>query len=98
MEPTPIALRVQDLQQTIRNLEVSGLRAAGAVQLLAVSKGRSPEEILEAVQAGLCDFGENYYQEALFKINALASYPLCWHFIGPIQRNKISGIMSGGRG
>lgn len=92
MQLTPIALRIHDLQQTIRSLEASGLRAPGTVQLLAVSKGRSPDEILEAIHAGLCDFGENYYQEAVFKINALASYPLCWHFIGPIQRNKTSGI------
>ena len=92
MQQTHIALRVHDLKRVIRQIEASSQRLPGAVQLLAVSKGRSPEDILEAVQAGIGDFGENYYQEAVCKINALASFSLCWHFIGPIQRNKTSGI------
>ena len=87
-----IAARVHDLQQIIRKCEAFYQRAPDSVQLLAVSKGHTSDEICEAIDAGLLDFGESYYQEALLKINALTAYPLCWHFIGPIQRNKTPGI------
>ena len=56
--------------------------------LLAISKTRTAEELLLAHQAGLQDFGENYLQEALGKIDALQEYELVWHFTGPIQSNK----------
>ena len=65
-------------------------RAASAVQLLAVSKTFPTEAVREVAAAGQCDFGENYIQEGVDKINALQSepYPLVWHCIGPIQSNK----------
>jgi pyridoxal phosphate enzyme (YggS family) len=87
-----IASRIRHLQQTLQRAETQHQRAPGSVQILAVSKGQPQSKILEAIHAGLLNFGENYYQEALPKIEALASYPLGWHFIGPIQRNKIKGI------
>lgn len=62
------------------------------VMLVGVSKTRTPSEIREAAHAGLHDFGENYVQEALPKIEALQDLPLVWHFIGPIQSNKIKQI------
>jgi hypothetical protein len=40
----------------------------------------------------LHEFGENYLQEALTKIEELADLDLCWHFIGPIQANKTRPI------
>lgn len=38
------------------------------------------------------DFGENYLQEALVKIEALRGLDICWHFIGPMQSNKTRPI------
>ena len=71
-------------------------RPAEAVALLAVSKTFGPEAVLEAVHAGQRAFGENYLQEALAKIGALAELApgtgLEWHFIGPIQSNKTRPI------
>ncbi|HIP53258.1 MAG TPA: YggS family pyridoxal phosphate-dependent enzyme, partial [Chromatiales bacterium] len=67
-------------------------RAAGSVQLLAVSKTRTAEEIREAIAAGQRAFGENYVQEALDKINALNDEDVEWHFIGRIQSNKTRQI------
>ncbi|WP_448211049.1 YggS family pyridoxal phosphate-dependent enzyme [Colwellia sp. MEBiC06753] len=59
------------------------------VQLLAVSKTKPSELVLEAYQAGQRHFGENYVQEAVDKIALLSHLPeICWHFIGPIQSNK----------
>ena len=64
------------------------------VRLLAVSKARNAEEVEAAHGAGLADFGENYLQEALPKMSALAHLPLVWHFIGAIQSNKTRDIAS----
>ena len=60
--------------------------------LLAISKTRGVSELLQAHQAGLQDFGENYLQEALKKIDALQAYKLVWHFTGPIQSNKTRSV------
>jgi pyridoxal phosphate enzyme (YggS family) len=76
-----IQTRIQQLQDQLQT-----------VQLLAVSKGRSVNEILMAYDAGVTHFGENYYQEALVKIQQLQDYPLTWHFLGAIQQNKTKGI------
>ncbi|MBA5605699.1 YggS family pyridoxal phosphate-dependent enzyme [Duganella sp. FT3S] len=91
-----IAQNLQAIAGTIISaLQESG-RPAGAVQLLAVSKTFGPEAVLEAVRAGQLAFGENYLQEALDKIAAVAAgapgAALEWHFIGPIQSNKTRPI------
>ena len=74
----------------------SAAQAAGrdpaSVQLLAVSKTKPASAIREIHAAGVCDFGENYLQEALTKQQALSDLPLIWHFIGPIQSNKTKAI------
>ena len=56
--------------------------------LLAVSKTWPAECVAEAAACGQRAFGENYVQEAVDKIAALAGLGLEWHFIGPIQSNK----------
>ena len=89
----------QNLQAVDASI-VAAAKAAGrprdAVQLLAVSKTFPAEAVLEAVAAGQRAFGENYLQEALDKIDALAKalpgQALEWHFIGPIQSNKTRPI------
>jgi pyridoxal phosphate enzyme (YggS family) len=63
-------------------------RPVDAVQLLAVSKTFGPDVVLQAFDAGQRAFGENYIQEAVEKIVALAELPIEWHCIGPIQSNK----------
>ncbi len=65
------------------------------VQLLAVSK-RKPVAMIEAAYAsGVRDFGENYMQDAIPKIEALRHLKdLRWHFIGHIQSNKIPKIVA----
>ena len=56
--------------------------------LLAVSKTRSAQEVQALHELGQKDFGENYVQEAINKITALADLDIHWHFIGPLQSNK----------
>jgi pyridoxal phosphate enzyme (YggS family) len=62
------------------------------VQLLAVSKRQSIEAIVAVYEAGQHDFGENYVQEALQKIQLLAHLPLTWHLIGALQSNKTAEV------
>lgn len=67
-------------------------RDPAAIRLVAVSKTRTEGEIAAAAQTGQRNFGENYLQEALPKIEALREHNLVWHFIGPIQSNKTRDI------
>lgn len=84
----PLHERLNAVLDAIRAAEARYGRAAGAVSLLAVSKTQ-PATVLRAVAAaGQRRFGENYLQEALAKIEALADLDLEWHFIGPLQSNK----------
>jgi pyridoxal phosphate enzyme (YggS family) len=67
-------------------------RTTESVELLAVSKTRSADEVRAAAVTGQRAFGENYLQEAVEKIEALSELDLEWHFIGPIQSNKTRPI------
>lgn len=70
-------------------------RPAQDVTLLAVSKNCTADAVRALAEAGQKAFGESYVQEAVAKMAALAGMQLCWHFIGPIQRNKTSQIAAG---
>jgi hypothetical protein len=87
-----IQSRLNAVRQRIRQAEQTYRREAGSVQLLAVSKTRSAEDIRQAVAAGQCCFGESYLQEALDKMEQLRDLGLEWHFIGRIQGNKTRAI------
>ena len=63
-------------------------RAPRGVHLLAVSKKQPISKILEARDAGQRDFGENFVQEGLEKIEQTKDSDLIWHFIGHLQNNK----------
>ena len=67
-------------------------RPPGSVTLVAVSKTFPAAVIRAAHAAGQRHFAENYLQEALDKIEALADLDIVWHFIGPIQSNKTRPI------
>lgn len=62
------------------------------VTLVVVSKFHPVEEILEAYEAGVRDFGENLAQELLPKHEALPK-DIRWHYIGGLQRNKVKQII-----
>ena len=81
--------------QIVASAQESG-RAPQSVQLLAVSKTFGADAVRAAVAAGQRAFGENYLQESLDKMRAVAELlpdvRLEWHFIGPIQSNKTRPI------
>lgn len=62
------------------------------VQLVAVSKFKPEEAIMEAYQAGQRDFGENRPQEFAAKARALPA-DIRWHFIGHLQTNKVKLVV-----
>ena len=62
------------------------------VTLVAVSKFKPAEDILEAYEAGQRDFGENRPQELAAKAKELPS-DIRWHFIGHLQTNKVKLVV-----
>ena len=89
---TSISERLQAVKSRLRQAETEAGRAPDSVALIAVSKTQPADAIREAFTSGQSAFGENYLQESLEKMAALADLPLEWHFIGPIQSNKTRPI------
>jgi len=85
-----IAENIQEVRQRIATACALARRPVESVTLLAVAKTFPVEAVRAAFDAGERSFGENYVQEALDKITALADLrgPLQWHLIGPLQSNK----------
>ncbi len=82
-------MRAGDEQVTIKqNVKQILSELPGMVQLLAASKTREPQEILEAIEAGVRIIGENYVQEAERAREAVGNKAE-WHFIGHLQKNKV---------
>jgi hypothetical protein len=65
--------------------------ASNEVQLVAVSKTKPNEAIIELYELGQRDFGENYVQELIDK-EAVLPKDIHWHFIGHLQSNKVKYI------
>jgi len=87
-----VASRVQAVKDRIARVAHSVGRSPDEITLLVASKTHPAERVREAWHAGQKIFGENYLQEALAKMPALADLPIEWHFIGPIQSNKTKRI------
>ena len=86
-----IESRVQAVQANI-DLACSGInQSAQSVRVIAVSKLQSTKIIQEAYDSGVRDFGENYAQELHQKVGSCPT-DIVWHFIGPIQTNKLKLI------
>jgi hypothetical protein len=87
---TAIATNYLQVKNRIHAACESAGRDQKSVQLVAVSKTHSHEVVRLAYEAGQRDFGENYVQEGVDKVEALQDIRkyLIWHFIGPIQSNK----------
>jgi hypothetical protein len=90
--PQNSTLLVNYVRSRIRQAALAADRDPAAVTLVAVTKAQTAETIRLAATAGVTDFGENYLQEALAKMDQLADLALRWHFIGGIQSNKTRAI------
>ena len=85
-----IANNIQQVQRRIAAACAAAQRPVQSVTLLAVSKTQEASAVRDAFAAGQRAFGENYVQEALDKMVALADLrpQIEWHLIGPLQSNK----------
>ena len=90
--PAVIGENLAHVHERMREACTRAGRAPDSVRLLAVSKTFPAEAVAAAHAAGQTAFGENYVQEGVAKVTALAHLPLEWHFIGPIQSNKTRPI------
>jgi len=88
----PIAARLAEVRGRIAAAARSAGRDPEAVRLVGVSKRQPAEAVRAALDAGLRDFGENFVQEALDKMDALGETPARWHFIGALQSNKTAAV------
>lgn len=73
-------------------IAVKSGRQKGEVLLCAVTKTRTPEEINEAIDAGITDIGENKVQEIMDKFDRVKP-GVKWHLIGHLQTNKVKYII-----
>jgi pyridoxal phosphate enzyme (YggS family) len=89
-----IASNIQQVHQRIATACAAAQRPVQSVTLLTVSKTFDAAAVRQAVEAGETRFGENYVQEALDKIAALAALRarVEWHLIGPLQSNKTRAV------
>jgi pyridoxal phosphate enzyme (YggS family) len=85
-----ISENIQQLHGRIERACLQASRAVHSVTLLVVTKTFGPLDVRQAFEAGEHRFGENYVQEGVDKIDALADLRdrIEWHMIGPLQSNK----------
>ena len=86
---TQVATRVADVRRRVASSGGDPER----IRIVAVTKGFGSDAVAAARAAGLDDVGENYAQELLAKAEA-APRDLRWHFLGPVQRNKVRRLAS----
>jgi PLP dependent protein len=89
-----IAANLRAVSERIAAAARAAGRAADSVRLVAISKKMTADDVRAALAAGQRLFGENYGQELRDKRAALAAEPSppAWHFVGPLQSNKIKYV------
>jgi len=89
---TGMVERLAGLRERIAASAAAVGRDPSSIELVAVSKRHPAAAVAAVCRAGVMDVGENYAQEMVAKMDALAGEPACaslrWHFIGRLQRNK----------
>ncbi len=89
--PHGLAERIASLRSQLAETAGRAGRDVSAITLVGVTKRQSRDAVLEALAAGLSDFGENYVQEAREKYEGVAARK---HFIGHVQTNKAKAIVA----
>jgi len=95
-----IAANLREVNGRVDAALLASHRSSETLRLLAVSKTVAPEDIVAALAAGQLDFAENYGQEFRDKHAAVAKLVAetpglpspRWHFIGPLQTNKVKYV------
>jgi pyridoxal phosphate enzyme (YggS family) len=94
-----IAANLAKVRERVDTALIAAKRSSAGMCLLAVSKTVSPEDIAAALAAGQRDFAESYGQEFRDKHQAVVDLAAArglpeprWHFIGPLQKNKVKYV------
>jgi pyridoxal phosphate enzyme (YggS family) len=85
-----IAAGLDSVRRRIADAERAAGRSARSVRLVAISKKMPAADVQIALDAGQLDFGENYGQELRDKRAAVPGAR--WHFVGPLQTNKVKYV------
>ena len=89
-----IAANILQVQERVSQSAYRAGRDPASVRIVAVSKTFPPENILQAYECGVRDFGENRVQEYLDKRPALRLPDARFHLIGHLQTNKVIQAMA----
>jgi pyridoxal phosphate enzyme (YggS family) len=97
--PEPQAETIRErYRQVLGQVAEAALRSGGspeAPRVVVVTKKHPPETLRAALDAGVREFGENYAEEALEKMQALGATPgVAWHMIGHVQSRKAGVVAS----
>lgn len=88
-----INMNVQIVKNYIKNFFKKNNRPFKRIKIIGVSKNQTIDKIKLAILSGIYEFGENYLQESVIKIQKLKKYKnIIWHFIGKVQSKKIKII------
>lgn len=97
---TGIAAALRDVRGRIAAAAEGAGRDPDDVRLVAATKTVRAARVADAVALGVTDIGENRARELLAKADALDAHapsttaPVCWHFLGRLQRNKVRSLAS----
>jgi PLP dependent protein len=91
----PVADTLAEVRERIASAAQRAGRDPSEIRLVGASKTVPADRLVEALDAGLTDLGENRAQELLAKAATLADHatPPTWHFVGQLQRNKVNGLV-----
>src|SRR6056297_491990 len=89
---TAIQTNFKSLIETINDVSKQCGRESETLKLVAVSKTFPVSAILEVLESGHHIFGENKAQEIRDKMETLENKAIEWHFIGPLQKNKVKYV------
>jgi pyridoxal phosphate enzyme (YggS family) len=89
--------KIKNVLERIAEAKSRSVQKTDSVTLIAVSKTKSADVVVQAAKLGLMHFGENYVQEASRKIDkvigALPDVKVQWHLIGALQTNKSKHVV-----
>ena len=92
MTQTEYKIYIDDI---VRRVEYARLRVSDhhIVKTVAISKYSTSDEIEKLYQIGQRAYGENKVQDLKTKAIELEEYPIEWHFVGNLQKNKINNLL-----
>ena len=83
-----VSARLREVRQRVASAAGRAGRSVDEIEIVAVGKGQSVSVLREAFDAGHRLFGENRAQELRHKVDGLPA-AIEWHFVGPLQTNKV---------